>query len=309
MGTWKGSPGAKEYVAINLVMCALIAAGVFLGAGTLFFMVLVPACLILVVVRYPSAYVAGTVILCAVFPSLLMLSVFLDIIFFSVPPALLMGLMFKQRRGLVAVLTMGVIGCLISWLSLYFAGLAVSDSADTAALTTSFFGMIDEAVNEAAQAYGFTAEQRSMLYNMFVSIMPALFLCGCALLCYITFLIARAVLVRFGLRYNYFLPFRMARADRVSALVFAAALLFSLFTDGLAGQVIINVVVVTASLMMICGFAFACFAISNLRMRFLRMFLYAVAFVLLPALAYLYMLLGFIDAFVDLRRAFKGVGV
>ncbi len=305
MDTQGGS--RREYIIVNLVMCAFIIAGMLLGETTLSFMILVPACLILIAVRQSPMHLAASVLICLALPSLLAMTLYPVALVFSVPCALFMAIMFKRRQGMLSILIMGVAGFLISFLSLYLINMASADTQGQAAFSATFFDMAREAVDKAAQLEGFTSEQRDTFYNALVLVSPALYLCECMFLCYFIFLISRAVLRRLDSSYNYFRPFWMLRTDRVSAVLFLVALFVGAQAGGLIGRVLLNIAVIIAVFMLVCGFALAYFFILHLRARLLRALLCAVSIVLMPILIYLYIPVGLIDAFADIRRVFIGV--
>lgn len=293
----------QEYVIYNLIMMAAIALGLYLGFASVLFFVVVPACLALVAVRFRVWYTAASVAICVALPSLLTMTLFLDVAFFAVPSALLMALMLRQRRGLTAVLSMGVAGGLVSVLSLYLAGMLLGEaSPEYANLAKTLFETMHTAVMDNAATAGLDAELAEIYYQTFVGMLPALLLCVLAFFASLTFALVRPVLQRRDASYGYFRTLDMLRADRVSAIVFAACALLSGFVGGIVGVVLVNIMIVVAVLMMVSGLSLAVYYIRLIRSRAAQIALTVLAFVLFLPMCYTFLFVGFLDAFFNLRR-------
>lgn len=297
----------KEYLIYNLVMMAAIAVGLYVGLAAALLCVVVPACLALVAVRFRVWYTVGSVAICIALPSLLAMTLYLDVAFFAVPAALLMGLALRRHWGLTATLSLGAAGGLVSVLGLYLAGeLLGSASPEYADLVGSFFEAMHTAIQQNAELAGMDSQVAELYYQTFVSMLPALLLCVLALFASLTFALVRPVLRRLDESYGYFRRLDMLHADRVSAIVFAVSALFSGFVGGVLGVVMVNVMILVSVLMMVCGLSVAVSFIRRLQSRVGQVLLTVLAFVLFLPMCYSFLLVGFLDAFFNLRRLGRG---
>ena len=89
----------------------------------------------------------------------------------------------------------------------------------------------------------------------------------------------------------------------VAVIVF---FIISLFVSGIFARALVNLVVILAFFLFVCGFSTACFFVKRIRRRPVRILVFVILFMTIFITSYLFMFVGFIDAFLNIRRIGQG---
>lgn len=295
----------REYVIVNLIMAACIALSVFLGFTWIFLLILIPACMAYVTVRFSIGQVAGNILFAILIPSLLTLSLNLTVVIFSLPPGIMLGLALKKRYGLLKTVSFASAGYLICIAAIVISGLLEQESSFLQAAADAY-SQYRAAFLSTSEMLGIDAEQSESMFALLIELLPAMLIFCFGVMGICMFSAVRSVLRRTDAdAVSHYRPLCEMRVDKVSIAVSAVMFLVSLFAGGILGIVVENLLVLILGYYMICGYCLMCYYLRPLS-AFVRVPIYLLGLVAMLMMPFVFIVIGLWDAVANFRGRGKG---
>ena len=293
-----------------MVTIVLIAAvGLPVLSGLVLF-VLLPACLTYSFVRFDMKYAALLSAVTLLLPMLFAMQFDLSVFLACVPFAAALAFAVQQRKGLLFTVSAGVVGEIVAAILLFLSAAWAAVGVDAFfAQIGSVWAEVQEQMAQMLAVYEIPSEVGVMYQQMFLSLLPAMAVCMMAACSYFAFYLCGVALRRRAAAYaGICRPFSELKADK--SCVFAVVIFFvvSLFVSGVFAKALVNIVVILAFFLFVCGFSVICFFVKRIQNKPLRVAAFVVLFLTLFVTSYLFLFVGFVDAFLNIRRLFKEQG-
>ncbi len=296
MENTENKPTKKEYVVCNIVLimlCALMSVPGFLAIAMF---ILAPACLSYIFIRFHLRHTILPVIITVMVPSLFSLGLNFSALLGTMPMAIMLSYAMKRRKGLLYTVSFGAVGLLVS-LAISF---AMSGGVE------QLLVVVSEAIDATSEIYTLPGEYASMAYGMFTSLLPSIFICMAAACSYIAFYICIRVLKKADASYkSLYRGFCQIRADKTCMTAFTLFFILSMFTDGALKTALVNIVVILMSYTLVCGLSVAVFFAKKVKNVTARIFVYILLFATVFAASSIYLFIGVLDAFINIRAISK----
>lgn len=300
----KTEPDMREYVISNIILTALIVCAVFSGATEIFLMMLIPACLAYIFVRFGWTYRILPIALTVLMPLVLTMQFYITVFILSVPVGAGLAFSLRRKKGLLHAVSAGVFGEIAALILFFVTASANSAGSTSGGLQTEELRTIfTAAVNSAFDVYQIPAQQQAMMYDIFMSVLPALLLSAMVAFSYIASALCLTVLKRRNSEYIFvYRPFSCIKADKTCAVILTIAFAASLITGGVVARTLVNVVIILSLFMFVCGVSVMYFVAKRIRRAPVRLIIYIILATMLLLASTVFMFIGFIDAFINIRR-------
>lgn len=298
----------KEYWICMLLLVVLAGASILPVLSGIVLYIVLPACLTYVFVRFDWRYSAGAAAAVLLVPMLVTLQPDLSVFLICVPLAAGLAYAMRKRKGMLFAVSAGVAGELVSVLLLYLAGVAAAGGAEAFhAQISGYWSQMQATMDEMLAAYQIPSELGAAYQQMFLSLVPAIVICMGASFSYLAFYFCNLVLKRRDVSYvGIYRPFSEIKADKSCVIAIIVFFVISLFVSGIFARALVNLVVILAFFLFVCGFSTACFFVKRIRSKPLRIVTFVILFMTIFATSYLFMFVGFMDGFINIRRIGQG---
>lgn len=287
----------------------IAAAGLPVLSGLVLF-VLLPACLTYSFVRFDMKYAAVLSAVTLLLPMLFAMRFDLSTFLVCVPLAAALAFAIRRKKGLLFTVSAGVVGEIAAAILLFLSAAWAAGGFD--AFYAQIGGVWAEVQEQMAQmlaAYEIPAEVGTMYQQMLLALLPAMAICMMAACSYFAFYLCSVALRRRDAVYaGICKPFSELKADK--SCVFAVVIFFvgSLFASGVFAKALVNIVVILAFFLFVCGFSVICFFVKRIQNKPLRVVAFIILFLTLFVTSYLFLFVGFVDAFLNIRKLSKKQG-
>ena len=298
----------KEYWVCMLILVVLTGASLLPVLSGLALYILLPACLAYLFVRFDWRYSAGAAAVVLLVPMLVMLQPDVSVFLICVPLAAGVAFAVRKKKSLLFAVSAGVAGELVSVLLLYLAGIvAAGGAAAFHAQIGGYWSEMQAMMDEMFAAYQIPSEIGMAYQQMFLSLVPAIAICMAASFSYLAFYFCNLFLKRRDVSYvGVYRPFSEIKADKSCVVAVIVFFIISLFASGIFARALVNLVVILAFFLFVCGFSTACFFVKRIRSKPVRILVFVILFMTIFITSYLFMFVGFIDAFLNIRRIGQG---
>ncbi len=293
-----GAPNAtdkKEYIIANVVLAAVIICAFAIGFAAIFLFVLLPACLAYIFTRFRAVYGVLSAALVVFVPSLIMMGLDIYTFIMTVPTAVLTAYSLRKKRGLLHAVVCGTCGWFISLALVLMIGGAAVQLDEMKAVFEASLAMVME-------AYQLSGEQTLLIYEMLVSLLPAVLICMMALASYgAIYICLFAIKLRDSSYFGIYRPFCCIKADKMCLLATVISFVLSFMTDGLILKALVNIIIVLTAFMLICGISTISFFARKIKRKAIRIPVYILMFLSIFVTSSMYLFVGFMDAFMNIR--------
>ena len=285
----------KEYIIANIVLTLILICAYAVGFAGIFLFVLLPSCLSYIFVRFRTVYSLFPVALVVFVPSIIMMSIDIYTLMLVLPTSMLTAYSIRYKRGLLHAVALGSAGWIISLTAMFVLG-------DFALQLEQTKAVFEASVSMVMEAYNMTSEQGALIYEVFMSLLPSMFVCGTALVTYGAVYICVSVIKRRDTSYfGVYRPFCCIRADKMCILAGVFILVFSFMSEGLILKTLINMLVVLTGFLFVCGISTISFFARKIKNKAVRIIVYILMIFGFIAVSSLYLFVGVIDAFINIR--------
>ena len=292
---------AKEYVLCNLILALLGLATIFVGISEISLFILMPTVLTYMFVRFDLKRMILPIIIVVALPSIISAGINIVPLMTILPMSFMLGLAIKRKHSLLKTISFGAIGQMISILLALI--VFYMNSGDAIAYLND---MIDTAIADVGELYTITGEYQALLREMFGMFLPSIFICIMASVSYLVFYIAVAVLKKRDNSYiGVYRPFSEIKADKTCALAGIICFIASMFTDGIVADALVNIVVILMFFIFTCGVSSMAFTIKRIKNKLGKILAYIILAVITLTGSSLFVFIGLIDAFVNIRKIEK----
>lgn len=294
----------KEALVCNVLLAACMVLGFVTGLYSLFVTVYVPAFLAYSFIRLRASSNIISIIIVAMVSSVFMKRFDFVILALTLPAGALVAFSVRKRKGLLHSVSCCVFGFLVSALLIAVALSSVKSGGSEAILRLGeAWQSLRLSFDAVMEAYQITPEQKVAYYNMFSAIAPSFVIIALTVNAYAVVWICLRALFRKDKSYmSSYRPFSCIRANAICVIAAAICFIMSMFAGEMVSKALMNVVIVIGFFMFVCGISVVYFFAERLPALTARVIVYILLYTAAFAASSLFMFIGIIDVFINVRR-------